>query len=153
MTFKSQYYQYGELTKSGTALRLDIDNVPNKSQIENLNWLCAKILDPLTNKIGHHLTITSGFRCKALNDAIGGSNSSQHISGQAADVTCAGMTMDVLMNYILNGTNLPYDQLIYELGQWIHISYDHSKTKQRGEVLAAVRENGKTVYKPYKGAA
>jgi len=106
----------------------------------------------ITNKIGHHLTITSGFRCKALNDAINGASNSQHISGQAADIVCAGMTVDVLMNYIINGTALPFDQLIMEFGQWIHISYDPDRRKQRGEVLTAVKENGVTVYKLYKGA-
>lgn len=157
MTFKSQYYQYGEIVKSDTAIRLGIDNVPNESQIENLNWLCSKILDPLTNKIGHHLTITSGFRCKALNDAIKGASNSQHISGEACDIVCPGMTVDVLMNYIVNGTGLPFDQLILEFfdrktgSGWVHISYD--RNIQRHDILVATKENGKTIYKPYKGKA
>jgi hypothetical protein len=152
MTFKSDYYSLSELTYSDTAIRLDIKNIPSDTQIENLSWLCAKILDPLTNKIGHRLTFTSGFRCKPLNLAIGGAINSDHMQGRASDIICAGMTVDVLMNYIINGTGLPFDQLIYEFGKWLHISYDITKPRQRGEILMAVKENGVTVYKPYKGA-
>lgn len=75
-----------ELTKSATADRLGINNKPNKTVLANLEELAYKILQPIRDKYGKPIIVTSGYRCPALNRAVGGCPTSQHILGQAADI-------------------------------------------------------------------
>jgi hypothetical protein len=114
--------------------------------VANLNWLCLKVLDPLRDKIGKPITISSGYRSQALNAVVGGVGNSQHSLGQAADILVTGMSVKDAFDFIVKKTAIPFDQVIYEFGQWIHISYDHSRAKQRGEKLIAKKVNGKTIY-------
>lgn len=116
--------------------------------VENLQWLCQKILDPLRTKLCKPVSISSGYRSAKLNTQIGGAATSQHCEGKSADIIVSGMSTQALFSYITNKTALPFDQVINEFGQWVHISYDHAKAKQRGQKLIAKTENGKTVYLP-----
>ncbi len=75
-----------EATKSVTALRLGIDNTPSDEEINNLELVATEIFQPLRNHFGVPIAVTSGYRSKALNEAIGGSRTSQHMAGQALDL-------------------------------------------------------------------
>lgn len=122
-----KYFTLEELTKSATARRKGIPNLPNGEQKENLNALVDNVLDPLRELWGEPIIVTSGFRCAKLNRAVGGVAKSQHMKGQAADIrTVENTTMankrlfDVAMK-----SGLPFDQLIDEYGyNWIHISFN-----------------------------
>jgi zinc D-Ala-D-Ala carboxypeptidase len=135
-----------EMCESTTAIRLGIDNTPSDIAIKSLLLLCKNVLQPLRDHIGESIKVSSGYRSPALNKKIGGSKSSQHCLGQAADISCGERTAE-LYEYIKN--NLIFDQLIWEFGtdenpDWVHVSY--SSTNNRKECLRAYKVNGKTVY-------
>lgn len=135
-----------EMYKSTTAIRLGIDNTPSDIVIKNLLQLCKKVLQPLRDHMDESIRVSSGYRSPELNKKIGGSKSSQHCLGQAADISCGERTAE-LYHYIKN--NLIFDQLIWEFGNddnpdWVHVSY--STTRNRKECLRAYKVNGKTVY-------
>jgi zinc D-Ala-D-Ala carboxypeptidase len=138
-----------ELTKSETATRLDIDNTPNDEQIESLRLLCENILQPVRDHFGKPVKITSGFRCPAVNQATGGSATSDHCKGQAVDFEIDGLSNPDVATWIME--NLTYSQLILEFyvqGQpnsgWIHCSYNPDKLIK--QELTAVKVAGKTQY-------
>ena len=146
----SDNFTLAELTKSQTAKRLGIDNTPTPEQLENLIELCNKVLQPLRDAIGP-IRISSGLRVPALNKAIGGSKTSQHcaINGAAADIDVEDNKK--VFDYIKD--NIQFDQLIWEFGDenqpdWVHVSYHYGKN--RGQILRAVKKNGKTTYINYK---
>ena len=138
-----------ELTRSDTADRLDIDNTPNEEQIEALRLLCENILQPVRDHFGKPVKITSGFRCPAVNQATGGSATSDHCKGQAVDFEIDGLPNPDVAQWIMD--NLDYTQLILEFytqGQpnsgWIHCSFDPSNLKN--QELTATKIAGKTTY-------
>jgi uncharacterized protein YcbK (DUF882 family) len=119
-----------ELTRSADATKLKIANRPSMNEINNLKALAENVLQPLRDAVGV-ISINSGYRCKKLNDAVGGSDTSQHMLGQAADFKCADMAK--AFDHIKK--NLPFDQLIWEHGNdtqpaWIHVSYSPRHRKQ-----------------------
>ena len=135
-----------EMYKSTTAIRLGIDNTPSDIVVKNLLQLCKRVLQPLRDHMDEFIKVSSGYRSPDLNKKIGGSKSSQHCLGQAADISCGERTAE-MYHYIKN--NLIFDQLIWEFGNdenpdWVHVSY--STTKNRKECLRAYKVNGKTVY-------
>jgi hypothetical protein len=134
------------MSKSTTAIRLGIDNTPSDIVITNLLELCEHVLQPLRDHIGESIKISSGYRSPKLNKKIGGSATSQHCFGQAADISCGERTAE-LFYYIKN--NLIFDQLIWEFGDdsnpdWVHVSY--SSIKNRKQCLRAKKVKGKTIY-------
>jgi hypothetical protein len=135
-----------EVIKSQTAIRKGIDNTPNNKHLFNLKLIADNVFQPLRDWYGKPITISSGYRSPELNSAIGGSLTSQHSNGQALDLDTVSDNLK-LFNYIKS--NLPFDQLIYEFGDddnpaWVHVSY--SRDNNRGQVLRAVKVNGKTKY-------
>ena len=129
----SPHFTLAELCKSQTALRFNIDNTATETHIKNLKYLCETILEPIREKYGP-FTPTSGYRSKALNEQIGGSQKSQHSLGQAADLEIAGIPNPEFAKFIQD--NLEYDQLILEYWSkkhndpnngWVHVS-----TKKEG---------------------
>lgn len=125
----SKNFTYEELVKSATASRLKIDNTPNKEQHDNLKKLAETVLQPIRDKYGKPLIVSSGFRCEKLNKAVGGAKSSQHCKGEAADIrTVSDSIADnkALFNFILEMINkgeIKVGQLIDEYGyNWIHVS-------------------------------
>lgn len=121
------YFTLEELTKSATARRKGIPNLPNGEQKENLIALVDNVLDPLRKLWGNPIIVTSGFRCAKLNRAVGGVAKSQHMKGQAADIrTVENTTMENKRLFdVAMRSGLPFDQLIDEYGyNWIHISYN-----------------------------
>lgn len=128
-----KHFTLRELIKSDTAIRKGIKNVPNRQEEQNLNALVDKILDPLREAYGKPIIITSGFRCEELNSLIGGSKTSQHRTGQAADIRTIVDTPEEnkkLYDLIIK-LNLPFDQLIDEYNfDWVHVSFSEKNRKQ-----------------------
>ena len=113
-----------ELCYSKIALKEKIDNTPTIKVCDNLVNLMYYCLQPLRDKLGKPIFITSGFRCEKLNrhPLINGVINSQHLFGQAADIKVNGASPKTLIDWI-DKTNVPYDQLINERNQWVHISF------------------------------
>lgn len=82
----TEHFTLEEMTRSATASRLHIDNKPNETIIEHLHYLCSKVLEPARREACTPFLITSGYRCPALNKAVGGKNNSYHLQGFAADI-------------------------------------------------------------------
>ena len=119
-----KYFTLTELTRSATARRLGIDNTPSPDARAALTQLVDNVLDPLREVWGAPLYVTSGYRCPALNRAVGGVPHSQHILGQAADVTTGTIDGNRRLWQLLQSLKLPVDQVINEHGfRWLHISY------------------------------
>jgi len=142
-----------EVTRSETAKRRGISNMPTPEHIENFKKLAANIFQPIREHFGKPIIISSGYRSAELNKAIGGSLSSQHCSGEAIDIDMDGtdITNKQIFDYIKD--NLNFDQIIWEFGtdtnpDWVHVSFSASKP-QRKQMLVAKKVNGKTTYTPY----
>lgn len=145
-----------EVTKSSTAIKLGIDNMPTPAHLESLKALATNIFQPIREYFGKPIAVSSGYRSKALNDAIpGSSKTSQHSVGEALDLDqdgkSTGVTNKMVFDYIKN--NLNFDQLIWEFGtdtnpDWVHVSYK-ANGPQRKQILKAARVNGKVTYKPF----
>lgn len=128
-----KYFTLTELIKSATATRLKIDNTPTAEAKQNLVNLVDKILDPLREAYGKPIIVTSGYRCPKLNKAVGGSISSQHMTGMAVDIrTTSDLPEDNRKLYdLIIKLNLPFDQLINEYNfDWVHVSYSPRNRKQ-----------------------
>ena len=144
-----------EATKSQTATRLGIDNNPTVTHLVALRAVAQNIFEPIRKHFGVPIGISSGYRSKALNDAIGGSSRSQHCHGQALDIDAdiyGRITNGELFRYIRHA--LDFDQLIWEFGDddnpaWVHVSFVDDGSN-RGETLRAYRENGRVKYKKMK---
>ena len=131
-----QYFTMGEFIRSDTAARLGIDNRCKMEHVPNIKALVANVLDPLRKAYGKPIRITSGFRCPKLNKAVGGSPTSQHMSGMAADIVGTPNTVaeNTRLFYLIQSLELPFDQLIDEKGmRWVHVSF--SLKKNRHQVL------------------
>jgi hypothetical protein len=142
-----------EVTRSETAKRRGISNMPTPEHIENFKKLAINIFQPIREHFGKPIIISSGYRSAELNKAIGGSLSSQHCSGEAIDIDMDGtdITNAQIFNYIKE--NLNFDQMIWEFGtdtnpDWVHVSFASNRS-QRKQILVAKKVNGKTTYTPY----
>ena len=143
----SKNFSLHELCKSDSAIRHGIDNTPPDEVIQNLQALVDNVLQPLRDKFGP-IIVTSGYRSPDLNRKIGGSTTSHHCYGYAADFEVLGMDNRELAIYIRD--NLKFTQLILEFydgrpdSGWVHCAYNENDLK--GQVLTASRVNGKTQY-------
>ena len=148
----TQNFTLEEMTSSPTAKRLGIDNTPNKEQINNLTELCKNILQPIRDLYGKPIIVSSGYRCPKLNTAIGGSTTSEHRYGMAADIHSVSDTRkdnkelyDLIRKY-LTTNKIPFGQLINEFDyNWIHISFNPKNNRK--QFLEAYTNKGKTAYK------
>ena len=144
-----------EVTKSATAKRRGISNEPTIEHLENLKAVAENIFQPIREEFLCPIYISSGYRSEELNEAIGGSKTSQHSKGEALDLDAD--VYGVITNadiYHYAEDNLDYDQLIWEFGtdenpDWVHISYRRDG-KNRRQKLRAERSGGKTVYRPLR---
>jgi uncharacterized protein YcbK (DUF882 family) len=139
----TEHFTLEEMTVSEYAARNGLKNDPSETAVQNLKVLCKTVLEPLRLIVQKPVIITSGYRSKTVNKAIGGSSTSQHVKGQAADFIVIGMTVEEVFDIIAE--RLPYDQLIQEFGKWVHVSY---AGKLRHEKLLAKSAGGKTKYIP-----
>ena len=142
-----RYFTIKEMTASSEARRMGIDNTPTPEVVENLTRLVERVLDPLRSRYGHPVIVNSGYRCPRLNKAVGGTETSQHVSGDAADIYVPDAKGRAELFSIIMSI-LPFDQLIWERGTdeapaWIHVSY--RKNYNRIEIL---RYDGKR-YRQY----
>jgi hypothetical protein len=151
----SEHLNLAEVTRSDSAKRKGIDNTPTPEHLENFKKLAQNIFEPIRKHFGVPIHISSGYRSKALNTAIGGSLTSQHCSGEAIDIdmdgSANGVTNKMVFDYIK--ANLNFDQLIWEFGtkdapDWVHVSFETSG-KQRKQILRAIKSGGKTAYQTY----
>ena len=140
-----------ELTKSETALRLNLDNTPGPVETEYLKLLAENVLQPIRDHFQKGVKVNSGFRSSETNQAPGGSSKSDHVKGQAADIEIPGVANADLAQWIMD--NLDYTQLILEFytpgipdSGWVHVSYDPENLKK--QELTAMKVAGKTQYVP-----
>lgn len=147
-----KFFSIQELCRSNTAVRLGINNSPSELIRTNLEALVERVLDPLRAAWGAPIIVTSGYRCPALNKAVGGAASSQHMKGMAADIhTLSDSRADNmrLLRLLLN-SGIIVDQVIAEnvdaqhRPDWIHVSYN--RITNRRSLLTATKFNGKWVY-------
>ena len=144
----SKNFSIQELTDSATAIKLGIDNNPTPEQLQCLQDLVDCVLQPVRDQFGL-VTITSGLRVPELNKAVGGSTTSDHCKGQAADFEVDGVDNKAVALWI--ATNLTFDQLILEFyddgvtnSGWIHCSYDAKGNAKKK--MTAQKDGKRTVY-------
>jgi len=150
----SKHLNLAEVTRSDSAKRKGISNQPTAEHIENFKKLAVNIFEPIREHFKVPILISSGYRSKELNSAIGGSLTSQHCQGEAIDIDMDGsgtISNADVFKYIKE--NLNFDQLIWEFGtkenpDWVHVSFE-STGKQRKQILRATKVNGKTNYSAY----
>ncbi len=143
-----KYFTIEELCRSNTAKAKGIDNTPNKEHKEHLVELIENILDPLREAWGSAIIVSSGYRSPALNKAVGGSSTSAHCRGYAADISPANGKMTEFKAFVkkwLKDKN--FDQYINEFkgkSQWVHVGYKNLNGNQRKQYL--VFKGGKYSY-------
>lgn len=126
-----KYFTIKELCESSTAKEHKINNSPNSVIKRHLTLLVKFILDPLREKYGKPITVSSGYRCEELNELVGGAKNSQHKKGLAADITTGSISENKKLFDLIIKLNLPFDQLINENNyKWIHVSYSAKPKKQ-----------------------
>lgn len=125
----AKYFTLHELTRSSVALAKGIDNTPPPDVKVKLTALMNNCLDPVRELWGKPITVNSGFRCPKLNEAVGGAVNSQHMKGEAADITTGSVDGNRKLFDMIVKSDIPFDQIISESGKnkipysWIHISY------------------------------
>ncbi len=121
-----------ELVKSNIAKRNKIDNTPDSLSLQCMHNLINYCLQPIRDRLGKPMIITSGYRCPELNKKVGGVSTSQHTKGQAVDFYVKDMTMQQVIDFIKK-SGVEFDQLINEYNKWVHISF--VKGKNRKQIL------------------
>ena len=120
----AEFFTKSELTRSDTARIRRIDNTPTPEASTALDALMWNVLDPIRRMWGRPIIVNSGYRCPKLNAAVGGSATSQHMKGEAADITAGDPTKNKELFDMIERSAIPFDQLIDEKGyRWIHVSY------------------------------
>lgn len=139
-----------ELTTSEIAARRNLDNTPNATEIANLTRL-AELLEQVRALINRSILVNSAFRSKAVNDAVGSRDTSQHRLGCAADIRVPGMNPEEVCRAIVN-SNIPFDQLIREFwdsdrgGGWTHISVPNTRDQKPRRQALIIDRNGTRPY-------
>ena len=135
----SPHFTVGEFFRSGTAIRLGIDNNPDAHPgegistaevVENLRALCTEVLEPLRRRVGR-VIVTSGYRCQKLNKAVGGVWNSQHLKGEAADIFVPDTATAMRYGHILERHSAVQQLLLEPMGiqqkRWIHVGFRRSE--------------------------
>lgn len=132
----STNFSLAQLVYSETAEKNGIDNTPPPEIVENLKRLAAG-LEAVQALLGAPLEISSGYRCTALNEAVGGSGESQHVQGLAADFACPAFGSPLEVARAVQQSGIRFDQCILEYGRWVHMSFNEA---QRGRLLTIYDE-------------
>lgn len=140
----TRHFSLAELIASDTATRQGIDNRPPEDALPNLERL-MRTLEGVRTAVGDRpVVVTSGYRCERLNRHIGGSKTSAHMDGRAADIKVVGLTpLEVAEKIVADGLIL--DQLIYE-GNWVHVGIAKQGESPRQQVLTAKFRDGRATY-------
>ena len=127
-----KYFSFQEMERSDTAVRYAIDNSIPENLKNNVARLVDNVLDPLREAWGRPLAVSSGYRCPALNKAVGGSATSHHLRGMAADITTGNNADNRRLFQLIINLKLPFTQLIDERDfSWVHVSYDPENVKRQ----------------------
>ena len=144
-------FSLAEMTRSDTALRLDLPNTPRQEQITNMQELAFNVLQKVRDNFAKGVKVNSGFRHPDVNAKVGGSKTSDHCKGMAADIEIPGVANADLAQWIVD--NCDFRQVILEFytigipnSGWVHVSYNPADNKK--QVLTATKKDGKTVYLP-----
>jgi len=146
MTPLSTHFTLENMINSQTALRKGIDNTPSPEIINNLTNLCNTLLEPARAILNVPFMVDSGYRCPELNTAVGGSATSEHVLGHAADCIPEGLNLQECFD-TLRQSNLPYDQIIFECNAWIHLGMCADGAIPRRQALTATGGPGNWHYK------
>lgn len=133
----SEHFSLDELTFSQTAARLGLANDPPPRIVENLTFLASR-LEEVRALLKTPMVVSSGYRSPAVNDAVGGSVTSQHRFGLAADFVAPGFGSPFEVAKAIEASGIAYDDLILEFGRWVHISF----------VRNAPRRQTRSIFKP-----
>lgn len=132
----SKNFSLREMTKSETADRFELDNTPPPEAVANLKVLCEKVLQPIRDHYAKTVRVNSGYRAPEVNARVGGSKTSDHCQGQAADIEIEGVANYDLAKWIVD--NLAFRQVILEFytpgildSGWVHVSFDARTTKSK----------------------
>lgn len=140
----SKSFSLSELTATNTGYY----NTPEKEEKKKLLYLATYILQPIRNETNSPIHVTSGYRSGSVNGAVGGSDTSQHLTGEAADLVFASYNIDVIFDWIVEVSKISYGQVILESKdnrRWLHISLPRLDKPNR---VALIYTNGR--YKPYR---
>lgn len=134
----SEHFSLEEMTRSGVAIRMRIDNNPDEEQVENMRQLCRNVLEPVRRRFGV-TRITSGFRSQALNAAVGGAPDSQHLRGEAADLHISNMEVGRKVSDFIR-LHTDFDQLLFERRikggyWWLHVSFTTRRPNRHQAML------------------
>ena len=134
----SEHFSLEEMTRSGVAIRMRIDNNPDEEQVENMRQLCRNVLEPVRRRFGV-TRITSGFRSQALNAAVGGTPDSQHLRGEAADLHISNMEVGRKVFDFIR-LHADFDQLLFERRikggyWWLHVSFTTRRPNRHQAML------------------
>ena len=148
----TEHFSFKELTRSETARRLGLQNVPSAAEMANIQYT-AEQLEKIRAYVGRGIVVTSCFRSERVNKAVGGSPTSAHRFGLAADCDAIGLTSLAFAKEIIKMRDegkITFDQLILEFpergdGAWVHVGFRRNG-QMRNQILTATRKDGKTVY-------
>lgn len=143
----SKHFTLAELTVSETAARHGLSNEPDAFALSQLKRLCDLILEPLRAEVARPVVVQSGYRSLKVNALVGGSRTSHHMEGRAADIIVPGLTpIEVCSKIRLMG--LPFEQCIHEFGRWCHVSVALDPAKAKRELLTATYAGSRVAYLP-----
>lgn len=123
-------FKISELIHSDKANTLKINNMPDINSLDCMLDLICDCLQPIRDKIKKPMIITSGYRNYQVNKAVDGAANSQHMKGQAVDFIINGMSIQSIIDFIVK-SGVPFDQLINEHNQWVHISYKKGNNRRK----------------------
>jgi putative chitinase len=154
MTQLTEHFTLEELSVSPTAKKLGLSNTPTPEHIENMRYVCEKILEPVRAHFGKPVKINSSYRSPAVNKAVGGSTTSQHVNGQAVDYEIEGIDNKTLADWVAE--NLEFDQVILEFytptegpnSGWVHTSIKKEGENRHQKLIATKSKAKGTVYTP-----
>ena len=138
----SKHFKLEEFERSETAKRMGIDNTVPNQLLPNIQALCENVLEPLRPQFDEPVYISSGYRCPALNKAVKGAASSQHMKGEAADIYSRQGAKRLREWYLWMVDNLSFDQLIWEVranSKWIHVSYKRTGVNRQSVFTQRVK--------------
>lgn len=145
MSPSMKYFTLDELTRSATATRLGIDNTPPPEALGRLRVLTDRLLDPIRQAWGAPIRVNSGYRCPALNRAVGGSSASAHLRGEAADITTGTRAGNRRLFEMIRDGSFDFDRMIWEQGSsegpdWIHISFAAERMNRRCTTVLGITD-------------